>query len=136
MLLICALYAGLRAALMGTALRTSCNTATLTSTHLAVTLKQQAAIDSTGSFAMALQFIGIDPNTDTGNSPTVWYDEVSGDIVIQGYRPDLATVAECAATTAPGHAVGIPDSETVIRVPGRMASIIREACNVAEGSGL
>jgi hypothetical protein len=83
---------------------------------------------------MALRFVGIDPETGTGQSPTVWVDETSGDIVIQGWRPDTATVAECAATTIPGHAVGIPDSENVIRVPGRMAEIIREACRVVESS--
>jgi hypothetical protein len=32
----------------------------------------------------------------------------------------------------PGHTAGIPPHETVIRIPVRMASILREACNVAE----
>lgn len=83
---------------------------------------------------MALKFIGIDPNTGSGQSPTVWVDEQRGEIVIQGWRPDAATVAECTATVVPGHAIGIPDSENVIRVPARMAAIIREACSVIESA--
>jgi hypothetical protein len=32
---------------------------------------------------MALRFIGIDPNTGTGESPTVWVDEEKLDLVVQ-----------------------------------------------------
>jgi hypothetical protein len=40
--------------------------------------------------------------------------------------------AECAAFEVPGHARGIPDHEAVIRIPARMVSMIREACDAVE----
>lgn len=81
---------------------------------------------------MALRFIGIDPDTKTVDSPTVWVDEQRGEIVFQGWKPDAALEAECAAFEVPGHAVGIPDGEAVVRIPVRMANMIREACDALE----
>ncbi|QKW06644.1 hypothetical protein HUT18_09750 [Streptomyces sp. NA04227] len=81
---------------------------------------------------MPLRFIGIDPSTGQGESPTVWVDESKRELVIQGWRPDAETEAECAQFTVPGHAVGIPDHETVVRIPVRMVPILREACDAAE----
>ncbi|MFE8015282.1 hypothetical protein ACFU3O_21390 [Streptomyces antibioticus] len=81
---------------------------------------------------MALQFIGIDPNTGDDESPTVWVDHQKQEIVLQGWKPDSELEAECAAFEAPGHAVGIPDHEAVIRIPARMAPMIREACDAVE----
>ncbi|MGW2170434.1 hypothetical protein ACWC1C_07860 [Streptomyces sp. NPDC001705] len=85
---------------------------------------------------MSLRFIGIDPNTGQGESPTVWVDDSKGELVIQGWLPDAATEAECAAFELPGHAVGIPAGEGVVRVPVRMVSILREACDAAERAQL
>ncbi|MFI6105859.1 hypothetical protein [Streptomyces sp. NPDC051310] len=85
---------------------------------------------------MSLQFIGIDPNTGQSESPTAWVDEETGDIVLQGYTADDVTRAQCMANTAPGHAQVIPDHETVIRIPVRMAPILREACDAAERAQL
>ncbi|MEU7560274.1 hypothetical protein [Streptomyces eurythermus] len=85
---------------------------------------------------MSLRFIGIDPNTGQGESPTVWVDENRGELVIQGWKPDEATEAECAAFEMPGHAIGIPEHEQVVRVPARMVSILREACDAAERAQL
>ncbi|MYV48233.1 hypothetical protein [Streptomyces sp. SID2888] len=85
---------------------------------------------------MSLRFIGIDPNTGQSESPTVWVDDTKGEIIIQGWKPDPATEAECAATEIPGHATGIPDTEQVVRVPARMAHILREACDAAERAQL
>lgn len=51
---------------------------------------------------------------------------------MQSYRADEATTEECAHNTAPGHAHGIPDHETVIRIPARMVPALREACDAAE----
>lgn len=81
---------------------------------------------------VALLFIGIDPNTGTDESPTVWVDQEKQELVLQGWKPDLETEAECAAFTVPGHATGIPDHEAVIRIPARMVPMIREACDVIE----
>ncbi|WP_215456215.1 hypothetical protein [Streptomyces sp. ATCC 21386] len=85
---------------------------------------------------MTLRFIGIDPNTGTGQSPTVWVDESSNDLVIQGWKPTPELEAQCAAYEAPGHAVGIPDHEAVVLVPARMVPILRKACDVAERTQL
>ncbi|MFD3803250.1 hypothetical protein ACFWSF_13285 [Streptomyces sp. NPDC058611] len=75
---------------------------------------------------MALRFVGIDPNTDTGQCPTVWVDENNADVVLQGWKADQQTEAECLATGS------IPDTEAVIRIPARMVKILREACDAAE----
>ncbi len=81
---------------------------------------------------MALRFIGIDPDTGTANSPTVWVDEVRQAFVFQGWKPSPELEAECASVEIPGHAIGIPDDEAVIVIPFRMVQMIREACDVAE----
>jgi hypothetical protein len=74
---------------------------------------------------MALRFIGIDPSTGDGECPTVWLDEESGDLVLQGWRADAQTLAECVETGP------VPMHEAVIRMPARMASIVKEACDAS-----
>lgn len=81
---------------------------------------------------MALQFIGIDPNTGDDESPTVWVDQEKQELVLQGWKPAPELEAECAEFTVPGHAVGIPEHEAVIRIPARMVPMIREACDAVE----
>jgi hypothetical protein len=72
---------------------------------------------------MALQFIGKDPDSPNNGSPAVWLDEDDGSIVIQGWKiADERTMSEITA------AKPIPDHETAIRVPARMASFLMEAC--------
>ncbi|WP_405419147.1 hypothetical protein [Streptomyces erythrochromogenes] len=86
---------------------------------------------------MTLRFIGIDPNTTGGGSPTVWVDSEKQEIVIQGWKLGEAQTAEVASTVwVEGHDAGIPAHETVVRVPVRMVPLLREACDVAERSGL
>ncbi|MFE9645329.1 hypothetical protein ACFYO0_14670 [Streptomyces sp. NPDC006365] len=85
---------------------------------------------------MALQFIGIDPNTGDGESPTVWVDQEKNELVFQGWKPGPELEAECAAFEVPGHAKGIPDHEAVIRIPARMVATIREACDAVERSDM
>ncbi|MFF1685338.1 MULTISPECIES: hypothetical protein [unclassified Streptomyces] len=85
---------------------------------------------------MSLLFIGIDPNTGDGESPTVWVDQDRGEIVVQGWKPSPELEAQCAAFEVPGHAVGIPDHEQVVRVPARMAKMLREACDAVEGANV
>lgn len=73
---------------------------------------------------MALRFIGVDPRSPNNGSPTVWVDENDGSIVIQGWKiTDERTMSDIT-TTKP-----IPDHETVIRVPARMAPYLLEACS-------
>ncbi|MEU1054094.1 hypothetical protein ABZ397_16275 [Streptomyces sp. NPDC005876] len=81
---------------------------------------------------MSLRFIGIDPNTGDHESPTVWVDERKKELVLQGWKPDPELETECAAFEVPGHAVGIPENEAVIRIPASMVHMIREACDAVE----
>lgn len=81
---------------------------------------------------MPLLFIGIDPNTGDDESPTVWVDQEKEELVFQGWKPGPELEAECAAFEVPGHAVGIPGHEAVIRIPARMVPMIREACDAVE----
>jgi hypothetical protein len=71
--------------------------------------------------AMALRFIGVDPDSPNNGSPTVWLDEDDQSIVIQGWKvTDDGTISEIAATGP------IPDHETVVRLPARMAPFLLE----------
>ncbi|MFG2334089.1 hypothetical protein ACGFMM_31380 [Streptomyces sp. NPDC048604] len=87
---------------------------------------------------MALRFVGIDPNTQGNGSPTVWVDDEKNELVIQGWKADDVTSAEISETEwVTVHATGIPEHETVVRIPLRMVPILREACDVAErGAGI
>lgn len=86
---------------------------------------------------MELTFVGIDPETTGGGSPTVWVHEETADLVLQGAEADSLLKAQVSATEwVVGHDKGIPPHETVIRIPVSMVSILREACDVAERAGL
>ena len=77
---------------------------------------------------MTLRFVGKDPNSKVGDSPTVWIDEESREVVLLGWVADAAPLTECRETG------GIPEHEKVVRMPARMASILREACDVLGGA--
>jgi hypothetical protein len=62
----------------------------------------------------------------------VWVDQESKELVLQGWKPGPELAAECAAFEVPGHAVGIPEHEAVVRIPARMVPMIREACDALE----
>ena len=79
---------------------------------------------------MTLRFIAKDPNTNGDNCPTVWVDEETKDLVIQGWRADDETEMECL------EAGSIPNTEAVVRLPARMTAAIREACDVADRSSV
>jgi hypothetical protein len=79
-----------------------------------------------------LTFIGVDPGSGNHESPTVWVDETNHELVLQGWKPDRELAAQCEAFIAPGHAPGIPVHETVIRLPARMVSMVRTACDALE----
>ncbi|MET9347704.1 hypothetical protein [Streptomyces termitum] len=76
---------------------------------------------------MALQFIGVDPESGHTGSPTVWVDTETGDVIVQSYIADEATRAECIDRNAPGHDKIIPEGETVVRLPAHMRAILKEA---------
>ena len=82
---------------------------------------------------MTLRFVGIDPNTGGEGSPTVWVEEESADLILQGEEADGLLQALVGSTEwVAGHKAGIPPHERVIRIPVRMVSILREACDAAE----
>jgi hypothetical protein len=71
---------------------------------------------------MGLEFIAVDPETDTDHCPAVFVEEETGDLLFQGWTVnDPATLAE-----VDGHS-RIADNESVVRLPGRMRAIILEA---------
>jgi hypothetical protein len=71
---------------------------------------------------MALRFLGKDPDSQNGQSPTVWDDGDS--YVVQGWR---ITDAETLAGVG-----DVPEHETVIRIPKRLMPVFPE---VNGGSG-
>jgi hypothetical protein len=90
---------------------------------------QLTATGSTREAAMALTFIGIDPNTGHNECPAVWVDtdaEPEPELLFQGWLADEATQVECAKDSPK------PDTEAVVRIPLRMVPLIRKACDVAE----
>ncbi|MEW2172727.1 hypothetical protein AB0935_22785 [Streptomyces sp. NPDC007027] len=70
---------------------------------------------------MALRFLGIDPDSPTDESPTIWLHEETGDLLIQSYRATEAEVNDCKqAGSIPGHSTDVPEHETIIRLPAAM----------------
>jgi hypothetical protein len=73
---------------------------------------------------MALEFVAIDPETDTDHCPAVFVGEGSGDLPFQGWTvTDPALLAE-----VDGHS-RVADNESVVRLPAQMREIILEALN-------
>jgi hypothetical protein len=65
-----------------------------------------------------LRFLGIIPNTPDIESPTIWLDEDSGDLLIQSYRATEDEVKACQEIgSIPGHSTEVPDHEAIIRLP-------------------
>jgi hypothetical protein len=85
---------------------------------------------------MPVKFVGIDPQTEGGDSPTVWIDTAAEEMLIQGWTatPEEEARAYREGGTAPDHAPGVPPHESIIRVPARMVDIIRKACDDLERS--
>jgi hypothetical protein len=73
---------------------------------------------------MAFTFLAQVPETPSGQSPTIWRDESTGDLIVQGYRATQEDhVRADLAGSTPGHHHGIdtiPDHEAIVRVPASM----------------
>ncbi|WP_326634571.1 hypothetical protein OIE67_51890 [Nonomuraea fuscirosea] len=68
---------------------------------------------------MMLRFLGKDPDSPSGGSPTLWQDQDTGDLIVQGYTlTDPVAVAEVG---------DIPSGEAVVRIPLRMLQFLPEA---------
>lgn len=72
---------------------------------------------------MALHKLGQDPNSPEGKSPTVYFDDVTGNYLLQGWK--VLDQERLAQMEIPGH-------ETVIEFPRRMMQFFPE---VNGGSG-
>ncbi|MFI6816107.1 hypothetical protein ACIBG7_27135 [Nonomuraea sp. NPDC050328] len=76
---------------------------------------------------MTLRFLGRDPNSNDGDSPTVWED--GDDYLIQGYTvSDLAALTQLAELAS---ANPMPPGENVIRFPKRLMSFFPEVNGAA-----
>jgi hypothetical protein len=74
---------------------------------------------------MALRFIGKDPDSPEGGSPSLWDD--GGSYVIQGWRvTDPAVVNELLGAAGQRQ---IPAHETLIRFPKRLMHLFPEAAS-------
>lgn len=74
---------------------------------------------------MKLRFLGIIPNTPVDDSPTIWLDEVTGDLLIQSYKATEEEAKACQEIgSVPGHSTHVPDHETIIRLPAVMVKFI------------
>jgi hypothetical protein len=72
---------------------------------------------------MALRFLGKDPDSPNGESPTLYYDEERDTYVFQGWKvTDLERLTQ----------MDIPEHETVIEFPKRMMRFFPE---VSGGGG-
>ncbi|MGW2375150.1 MULTISPECIES: hypothetical protein [Kitasatospora] len=66
---------------------------------------------------MALHKLGQDPDSPEGKSPTVYFDDVTGNYILQGWKVlDPARLAH----------MDIPEHETVIEFPRRMMQFFPE----------
>ncbi|WP_405911033.1 hypothetical protein OG742_11320 [Streptomyces sp. NBC_00828] len=83
---------------------------------------------------MAVEFVGIDPDTDRDHCPTVWADTEAQEILLQGWKPDATTQSACESTSPANGSV--PDTEAIIRIPARMIPMLREACDAVERTEL
>ncbi|MEU9796809.1 hypothetical protein AB0E27_40795 [Streptomyces sparsogenes] len=82
---------------------------------------------------MKLRFLGIIPNTPVDDSPTIWLDEDTGDLLIQSYKATEEEVKACQEIgSVPGHSAEVPDHETIIRLP---AVMLRYIPRVQDGNG-
>ncbi|MFD7746263.1 hypothetical protein ACFV2V_11915 [Streptomyces sp. NPDC059698] len=74
---------------------------------------------------MGLRFLGIDPDSPTDESPTIWLQEETGDLLIQSYRATEAEVESCKEVgSIPGHSTDVPDHETIVRLPAAMLDFL------------
>jgi hypothetical protein len=79
---------------------------------------------------MALEFVGTDPTSYSGQSPTVFVDTDRRELVLQSWdaSPELVAEVERLFQPVPGH-------ESVIRFPERMIPFLRQALDRLEALG-
>ncbi|UGQ14984.1 hypothetical protein LO772_16275 [Yinghuangia sp. ASG 101] len=78
---------------------------------------------------MSLTFFGKDPQSDDKDCPSVWVDDEAREFVFQGWDALEELLATCRAQGP------VPDGESVVRLPFKMADQIRKACDAAAAHG-
>ena len=73
---------------------------------------------------MRLDYVGVDPDNPSDDRPAVFVDPETGDFYLQG-----ETVTDPGALAWINSDSRILDSESVVRLPTRMAAIIVEAAS-------
>lgn len=69
--------------------------------------------------------VGIISNTPVDESPTIWLDDTTGDLIIQSYIADDDTIRQAQEVgSIPGHSTAIPPHEAMIRLPAEMLQYI------------
>ena len=80
---------------------------------------------------MSFTFLAQVPNTPSGQSPTVWRDESTGDLIVQGYHATQEDHVQADLTgSTPGHHHGvdtIPDHEAIVRLPASILPALAAA---------
>lgn len=71
---------------------------------------------------MALRFLCIDPTTANDNCPSMFVDDETGDLIIQGWTETDPKVLMQAAKVS-----SLAENETIVRLPARMREVILEA---------
>ncbi|MEU3614232.1 hypothetical protein ABZ725_18175 [Streptomyces sp. NPDC006872] len=75
---------------------------------------------------MALHLLGKDPESPEGKSPTVYYDDVTDNYLVQGWKVlDADRLSE----------LDLPEYETVVEIPKRMVQFFPEV-NGGGGTGV
>lgn len=80
---------------------------------------------------MSFTFLAQIPNTPDTESPTVWRDDATGDLIVQGYKGTEEDYLQADAAGSTGnHRHGpdtIPAHEAIVRVPASIIPALREA---------
>jgi hypothetical protein len=81
---------------------------------------------------MAFMFLAQIPDTPGGDSPTVWRDEATGDLIVQGYRSTEEDYAQAdLAGSTPGHRHDVASvqaaGETTVRLPASIVPALKAA---------
>jgi hypothetical protein len=79
---------------------------------------------------MSFTFLAQIPDTPGGNSPTVWRDEDTGDLIVQGYVATAEDYVQAdSAGSTPGHrhdAASVHAAgEAVVRLPASIVSDLK-----------
>ncbi|SFF77018.1 hypothetical protein SAMN05216251_12827 [Actinacidiphila alni] len=75
---------------------------------------------------MDAEFLGVAPASPSDEPPTVWRDTSNGDLIVEYADADPAARTAGAERPAPGHTPGIPDGETVVRLPADALPAVRD----------